>query len=1233
MRSPQSIQGQDHDDEASFRFFSLQDIESARGVSSMATVDYDTDWQDSELEDEVDNYPAPEGTLPRSYDSTNNSYSEFFRDDNERELLSSEEQEAREDLDDYHSIWELKKRKRAEVSMHDKFFKRFPPSNINQRFYIAEEDLVVGIAGYETRWWSLWVYNVFCILTFGLLALLVRWFPKWRIGLMGRPVPLAKAQWVVVEDEFGVLEIQHVKRKWYNRNLSTYLQPKKLKDDTNDMDVGIDDVDPIVPVLIWFEYRYMKMFYDPLDDLYRLSNNWIDEKWCHYSDIKDGITEETFNVRSLIFGENMLNIKEKPVSQLLLDEVLHPFYVFQIFSILLWLADNYYYYAFCILIISLFSVIESLVETKSTMDRMRKMSIFECNLRVWRNGFWKEISSSELVPGDVYEVSDPSLTILPCDSILLNGDCIINESMLTGESVPVSKVPVSPDAVKDIEMEFNIPKFTPKFAKSFLYNGTKIVRVRYGIDEFGENEPATALVIRTGFNTTKGALVRSMLFPKPTGFKFYEDSFKYIGVMTCIACFGFIFSTINFIKLGLPTSVIILRALDLITIVVPPALPATLTIGTNLALHRLRKLNIFCIAPQRINVGGKIDIAVFDKTGTLTEEGLNVKGVHIPLQIKDRSAMGFSNLLEKNEEFANEMIMSSMVNCHSLKIVNDERVGDPLDENMFEFINWSMDEIDNVIKFKQGEVEWTQIEEFEFISNLRRMSVICKNNYEKDNYYIFVKGAPEIIKTLCSPESLPEDFEQLLHHYTHGGYRVIASASKVTNERLTERSDCETGLKFDGFIIFENKLKPLTRSSILALENANIKTVMCTGDNILTAVNVGRKCGMVDDDENVYMASMDNGYLEWMDVDDPSRKLDPLSLTPVGDIEKYSLAITGDIFKYIITEMSESGSMKQMLLKGSIFARMSPDEKHELVNQLRAIDHTVCFCGDGANDCGALKAADVGISLSEAEASVAAPFTSRVFEISCVLDVIKEGRASLVTSFSCFQYMSLYSAIQFITVSFLYKEGINLGDFEFLYIDLVLIIPLAVFMSWSGPSGGLDKKRPSANLVSPKILLPLMGDIIMLFLGQFLVWKVLKMYQGEDWYIPAIPGDDENVNSSDNTVLFFFTNFQYILIGLKLTKGEPYRMSVWKNRPFIITVIITISLSILLMMVPAGGSLGDRMSFTWVPEWIKFGVVILSVLNFFAMILMTPVFVKLASFWKKAESSKSYKRSEHLGTV
>lgn len=148
-----------------------------------------------------------------------------------------------------------------------------------------------------------------------------------------------------------------------------------------------------------------------------------------------------------------------------------------------------------------------------------------------------------------------------------------------------------------------------------------------------------------------------------------------------------------------------------------------------------------------------------------------------------------------------------------------------------------------------------------------------------------------------------------------------------------------------------------------------------------------------------------------------------------------------------------------MLVKTQIFARMSPDEKNEVVERLQTLGYTVLMCGDGANDCAALKAADVGISLSEAEASVAAPFTTSTPDIGCVLEVIKEGRSALVTSFSCFKYMcvrgialcrvvllisvihrALYSMIQFTSVTLLYSFASSLGDFQvFLFRSMTLL--------------------------------------------------------------------------------------------------------------------------------------------------------------------------------------------------
>jgi len=352
------------------------------------------------------------------------------------------------------------------------------------------------------------------------------------------------------------------------------------------------------------------------------------------------------------------------------------------------------------------------------MRRLRDISRFECDVRVLRNGFCKfnsamlfceaanrtsgaHVSSSDLVPGDVYEISDPSLTQFPADSILLSGDCIVNESMLTGESVPVSKIPATDDTLQTIDL--GASTMSPESARHFLFCGTKIIRARRPQDNRDDEAVALAMVVRTGFNTTKGSLVRSMLFPKPSGFKFYRDSFRYISVMGCIALFGFVVSFINFVRLGLAWHLIIIRALDLITIVVPPALPATLTIGTNFALSRLKKKQIYCISPQRVNVGGKLDVMCFDKTGTLTEDGLDVLGVRLVSRatrrfddvVTEASALvPYSSLasLPGDKYDINRAALFAMATCHSLRSIDGELVGDPLDLKMFEFTGWLFEE-------------------------------------------------------------------------------------------------------------------------------------------------------------------------------------------------------------------------------------------------------------------------------------------------------------------------------------------------------------------------------------------------------------------------------------------------------------------------------------------------------------------------------------------------------------
>ena len=140
---------------------------------------------------------------------------------------------------------------------------------------------------------------------------------------------------------------------------------------------------------------------------------------------------------------------------------------------------------------------------------------------------------------------------------------------------------------------------------------------------------------------------------------------------------------------------IILRALDLITIVVPPALPATLSIGTNFAINRLRNFGIFCISPNRVNVAGRINVVCFDKTGTLTEDGLDILGV----RCLDRTGDLFGELITEVNDLptfggaaGKASFLYALATCHSLKVVHGNILGDPLDARMFEFTHWTIEE-------------------------------------------------------------------------------------------------------------------------------------------------------------------------------------------------------------------------------------------------------------------------------------------------------------------------------------------------------------------------------------------------------------------------------------------------------------------------------------------------------------------------------------------------------------
>jgi len=136
----------------------------------------------------------------------------------------------------------------------------------------------------------------------------------------------------------------------------------------------------------YIDYQYIRFIFNPVTQTFMQNSSWKDPEWSTVANCERGLGRETHQERTMVFGQNVIDVQEKTAGQLLVQEVLHPFYIFQVFSMALWFADDYYYYAACIFVISTVSVFTELIETKKTMRRMRNMSKFTCNTRVFRSG-------------------------------------------------------------------------------------------------------------------------------------------------------------------------------------------------------------------------------------------------------------------------------------------------------------------------------------------------------------------------------------------------------------------------------------------------------------------------------------------------------------------------------------------------------------------------------------------------------------------------------------------------------------------------------------------------------------------------------------------------------------------------------------------------------------------------------------------------------------------------------
>ena len=426
-----------------------------------------------------------------------------------------------------------------------------------------------------------------------------------------------------------------------------------------------------------------------------------------------------------------------------------------------------------------------------------------------------------------------------------------------------------------------------------------------------------------------------------------------------------------------------------------------------------------------------------------------------------------------------------------------------------------------------------------------------------------------MICQLCDPKTIPHNFHSVLAQYTNDGDRVLGLAYKEIKEkrypkiqRLTR--DVESDMRFLGLLVFENRLKAETGPVIEELRSAGIRPVMVTGDNLLTAVSVARQCGICDGNVSVVDVDKESGAVVVKDVGGEVGfdAADVEARMPVVG----GFAMTGKV----LDEVVKSGGMdiRDILVHGAVFARMTPAQKEYLVDELKGMEYFVGMCGDGANDCGALRAAHMGISLSDQEASAAAPFTYKHQNVSCIPTAIKEGRAALDASFGVFKFMAGYSLTQFASIMILYWLGTNLSDFQFLYIDMFEITILCLLFGGTAAATKLARRAPDTKLLALVPMVSLFAQVAVITALQAFIFVFVQQQPWWEKFVPHGDDDEENFFSFEGYSVFALSSFQYIWLAIAFSTGPPYRKHFFTNVLFLVFCVLFIAFDFYLTLAP-----------------------------------------------------------------
>eukprot|EP00658_Telonema_sp_P-2_P035369 TRINITY_DN25737_c0_g1_i1.p1 TRINITY_DN25737_c0_g1~~TRINITY_DN25737_c0_g1_i1.p1 ORF type:complete len:1571 (+),score=461.62 TRINITY_DN25737_c0_g1_i1:80-4792(+) len=384
-----------------------------------------------------------------------------------------------------------------------------------------------------------------------------------------------------------------------------------------------------------------------------------------------------------LYGKNTLTIATPQFLALYKEQLVSPLVVFQLFTALLWMLDEYWQFVcfqiFMVLLLESTTVFQRI----KTFGTLNSMSSKPYTIDVYRQNRWQQISTENLLPGDLISIKHtvpasakkPAITdgspaeaappapkpsgaegdsnVIPCDCLLLSGDAVVNEATLTGESIPQMKSSVI-GTQQELSRELDLEQADRNHT---LFSGTTLVTTREGesCDTVKTpNNGCLCCVLRTGFSSSQGTFMQMIEYSTHK----LSDGSKETGyallflLMFALAAAGYVF-TKGMEKGDRTTHELLIKCVIIITATVPKQLPMQMAMAVNTALMGLMKNGVFCTEPFRVPSAGKVSHCLFDKTGTLTTDQLVPVGIipnkPLPKQRQPGETVMLLNLQSKSE--------------------------------------------------------------------------------------------------------------------------------------------------------------------------------------------------------------------------------------------------------------------------------------------------------------------------------------------------------------------------------------------------------------------------------------------------------------------------------------------------------------------------------------------------------------------------------------------------------